>query len=125
MSPGQRFRSGAEERTTGPRMELAAALDAIQKLEGPLEIVSDSTYLVNCFRNSWWKKWLDNNWLNSKHKPVANRDLWEPIIEEYQTRPIVFRLTEPRDEEWTTKTGWLAGEAARIQQSTEGEADHE
>ncbi len=42
--------------------------------------MSDSTYVVNCFRDRWWEKWLGNGWLTSARKPVMNRDLWEPLV---------------------------------------------
>ncbi|MCU1456228.1 MAG: Ribonuclease [Actinomycetia bacterium] len=75
------FASGFAEHTTNQRMELTAALEAVRTLEGPLEVVSDSTYVVNCFKQGWYKGWLARGWLNSQKKPVANRDLWEPLIE--------------------------------------------
>jgi uncharacterized phage-like protein YoqJ len=62
-------------------MEIHAAFDAVRTLEGRLEIVSDSTYVVNCFRDRWWEGWIKRGWKNSKKEPVANRDLWEPFIE--------------------------------------------
>ena len=43
--------------------------------------MSDSTYVVNCFRDKWWQGWQRRGWTNSAKKPVANRDLWEPFIE--------------------------------------------
>ena len=45
----------------------------------PIEIVSDSTYVVNCFRDKWYVKWERNGWKNSKREPVANVDLWKPL----------------------------------------------
>ena len=42
--------------------------------------MSDSTYVVNCFRDRWWEGWLRKGWVNSAKKPVANRDLWEPLV---------------------------------------------
>ena len=122
MVPGRRYRSGAKARSTGPRMELTAALDAVRELEGALEVVSDSTYVVNCFLNRWWEGWLRRNWVNAKNKPVANRDLWEPLIEMYRERPVTFRLAGPGDNEWADATEWLATEASRSQQGAEGEA---
>ena len=65
-------------------------LEAVRANEGPLEIISDSTYVVNCFRDRWWEGWLRRNWLNSQKKPVANRDLWEPLIAEVRPRDIEF-----------------------------------
>jgi ribonuclease HI len=75
------FGSGHEPDSTNQRMEIRAALEAVRFHEGPLVIVSDSTYVVNCFRDEWWKGWLRRGWTNSTKKPVANRDLWEPFVE--------------------------------------------
>ena len=84
--------SGAESPTTNQRMEIQAALEAVKALDGPLTVVSDSTYVVNCFKDGWWKGWLARGWVNSAKKPVANRDLWEPLIELVQERgDITFR----------------------------------
>jgi ribonuclease HI len=73
--------SGYEPATTNQRMEIRAALEAVRALDGPLLVVSDSTYVVNCFRDGWWRGWLQRGWTNSSKKPVANRDLWEPLID--------------------------------------------
>ncbi|MFN2505677.1 MAG: SLOG family protein [Acidimicrobiales bacterium] len=85
--PGGRFASGAEAHTTNQRMEIAAAWEAVSTLEGPLEVVSDSTYVVNCFRDRWWEGWLARGWRNKAKQPVANRDLWEPLIRAVQADP--------------------------------------
>jgi ribonuclease HI len=73
--------SGGAAATTNQRMEIQAALEAVTALPGELVVVSDSTYVVNCFRDGWWRGWLARGWVNSAKKPVANRDLWEPLIE--------------------------------------------
>ena len=80
------FASGRAERTTNQRMEIQAALEAVLANDGPLLVVSDSTYVVNCFRDSWWRGWLDRDWTNAARKPVANRDLWEPLVGSFVTR---------------------------------------
>jgi ribonuclease HI len=72
--------SGGEAPTTNQRMEIRAALEAVRALDGPLVVVSDSTYVVNCFRDGWWKGWLARGWVTSAKKPVVSRDLWEPLI---------------------------------------------
>jgi ribonuclease HI len=72
--------SGHEAASTNQRMEIRAALEAVRQLDGPLLVVSDSTYVVNCFRDAWWRGWLDRDWTNAAKKPVANRDLWEPLV---------------------------------------------
>ena len=73
--------SGAEAESTNQRMELQAALEAVLAHPGELNVVSDSTYVVNCFRDGWWEGWLRRGWKNSQRQPVANRDLWEPLVE--------------------------------------------
>jgi ribonuclease HI len=72
--------TGGAAMTTNQRMEISAALEAVRALPGQLVVVSDSTYVVNCFRDGWWRGWLARGWVNSAKKPVANRDLWEPLI---------------------------------------------
>src|SRR5438309_3101885 len=92
------FASGAAAQTTNQRMELHAALEAVTTLDGAVEVVSDSTYVVNCFRDRWWEGWLKRGWTNSQKKPVANRDLWEPLIDTYRNRgDITFRWVKGHD----------------------------
>lgn len=52
-----------------------------------VKIVSDSTYVVNCFRDSWYRGWLARGWKNSQKQPVANQDLWKPLIALYLEYP--------------------------------------
>ncbi len=84
--------SGGAPHTTNQRMEIQAALEAVTSLAGPLVVVSDSTYVVNCFRNAWWKGWTTNGWRTSAKKPVASRDLWEPLVTAVNARGnVTFR----------------------------------
>jgi ribonuclease HI len=116
------YASGAEPHSTNQRMEIAAALDAVRTLEGPLEVVSDSTYVVNCFRDKWWEGWLKRGWLNSQKKPVANRDLWEPLIDAYRERgDITFRWVKGHsDDPMNDMVDRLAVEAALTQAPRSG-----
>ena len=59
---------------------------------GPIEVVSDSTYVVNCFRDQWWVGWQRNGWRNSKKQPVANDDLWRPLVELVQSGTVTLPL---------------------------------
>lgn len=86
--------SGGDPATTNQRMEVYAVLDAIRTMGvggTPIEIVSDSTYVVNCFNDKWHVKWERNGWKNSKKQPVANVDLWKPLIELVNTSDVTFR----------------------------------
>jgi len=82
--PGGAWARGHEAHTTNQRMELQAALSATEMLEGELDIVTDSTYVANCFRDGWWKGWETRGWRNSAKQPVKNQDLWEPLIEAHK-----------------------------------------
>jgi len=88
---GAEFSCGGERHTTNQRMEIHAVLDALRTLEGDLVIVSDSTYVVNCFRDRWYVRWQSNGWRNAKKEPVANTDLWKPLVELYVARRPEFR----------------------------------
>jgi ribonuclease HI len=88
---GDRHGSGGAPHTTNQRMEVQAVLEALRAVEGEVTIVSDSTYVVHCFRDRWWVKWQSNGWKNSKKEPVANTDLWKPLIELVQQRAPAFR----------------------------------
>jgi ribonuclease HI len=75
------YASGAEAHTTNQRMEVRAVIEALlEHTEGPIEVVSDSTYVVKCFHDRWYEGWRRRAWKNSKGQPVANRDLWEALI---------------------------------------------
>jgi ribonuclease HI len=78
--------SGGEQDTTNLRMEITAACVALERIdEGhAVTIHSDASYLVNCMRRGWYKKWRKNRWLNHRKAPVANRDLWERLLEATQ-----------------------------------------
>jgi len=122
--PGGRFASGAVPRTTNQRMEIQAALEAVTTLEGALEVVSDSTYVVNCFRDRWWERWLARGWVNSQKKPVGNRERWEPLIVAYRAEPdrVRFRWVKGHSEDpYNDLVDRLAVEAAATQQGRRGE----
>ncbi|MGO9344271.1 MAG: ribonuclease H [Acidimicrobiales bacterium] len=78
--PGGPFASGADLETTNQRMEMTAVLEALRSLDGPLLVASDSAYVVNCFEQRWWVGWQRRRWRNSHGAPVANQDLWEPLL---------------------------------------------
>jgi ribonuclease HI len=95
VAPGaEPWGSGAEAHTTNQQMEIQAVLEALRFFaEGPVEVVSDSTYVVNCFRDRWYEGWMARGWKNSKKEPVANQDRWKPLVDIYRRRAgeITFR----------------------------------
>lgn len=75
--------SGAEPNSTNNRMELTAAIEALQALRKPCRVTlyTDSQYLRNAFEQHWLENWLRKNWKTSTGKPVANQDLWQRLLE--------------------------------------------
>ncbi|MEA3422723.1 MAG: RNase H family protein [Bacillota bacterium] len=74
---------GSEANTTNNRMEMTALIEGLKALKEKkieVNIYSDSSYLIECFRNRWYDKWLLNGWKTSTKKPVENKDLWETLL---------------------------------------------
>lgn len=91
------YDSGTAAPTTNQKMELTAAIKACQFICStlnsgftPVTIYSDSAYLINCYKQNWWRKWERNGWKNSKNEPVANRELWEELIPYFKSANITF-----------------------------------
>lgn len=84
--------SGFEENTTNNKMELTAAIKALERLKEPceVELYSDSAYLVNAFLEGWLTKWQMNGFKSSNKKPVQNVDLWQKLIELNNTHKITW-----------------------------------
>lgn len=72
--------SGAEPHTTNNRMEMTAAIMALETLKRPcrVKMVTDSEYLKKGI-TEWLKNWKKRNWLTSNKTPVKNEDLWRRL----------------------------------------------
>ena len=68
---------GGESQTTNNRMELTAAIEAINSLKGDavIELHTDSTYVKDGV-TKWMMNWKKNGWKTAAKKPVKNKDLW-------------------------------------------------
>jgi len=113
------YASGCEASTTNQRMELTAVIRAVEAFPGRLRIISDSTYVVNCFRQRWWAGWRAKGWRNSRGEPVANQDLWRPLVATVvDERPGEIELNWVKGHgtsEGNNLADRLATEAARLQ----------
>jgi ribonuclease HI len=74
--------SGAEADTTNNRMELMAAIRALESLKRPCDVTltTDSQY-VRLGITEWMAKWKRNGWKTADRKPVKNQDLWQRLDE--------------------------------------------
>jgi ribonuclease HI len=71
---------GSEIHTTNNRMELTAAIEALDALKRPCEVVitTDSQYVKNGI-NQWITNWKKRGWKTADKKPVKNIDLWQRL----------------------------------------------
>ena len=81
--------SGGEAETTNNRMELLAAIHALEALSRPsaVTLITDSAYVKNGV-TGWIHGWKRNGWKTSNRKPVKNADLWQRL-DEAQSRHSV------------------------------------
>ena len=74
--------SGGEPSTTNNRMELLAAIYALEQLKYPcaVTLTTDSKYLCDAIIKGWAAQWKRNGWKRSNKEPAANPDLWERLL---------------------------------------------
>lgn len=81
---GERERelSGGEAHTTNNRMELTAAIRALEALKEPCEVTltTDSRYLCDGLGKKWAEGWKKRGWKKSDGSPALNPDLWERLL---------------------------------------------
>lgn len=85
----ERMLAGGEPATTNNRMELMAAIGALEALKRPCKVllVTDSRYVMQGIEE-WMPKWRLNGWRTSDRKPVKNQDLWMRLSEATSTHTI-------------------------------------
>jgi len=103
--------SGFERNTTNNRMELTAAIKALEMLKEPceVELYSDSAYLVNAFTKDWVSRWKSNGWVNAGKDEVKNIDLWERLYELSRIHKITWiKVKGHSDNEYNNRCDKLA-----------------
>lgn len=75
--------SGGEAHTTNNRMELTAAIRALEALREPCEVTltSDSKYLIDGVTRGWAASWRAHGWIKGDKSPALNPDLWGRLLE--------------------------------------------
>ncbi len=82
--------SGGEESTTNNRMELTAAIRALEALREPCEVTlcSDSKYVVEAMSQGWAAGWRARGWKRSSGSPAKNPELWERLLALCETHRV-------------------------------------
>ena len=102
VGPHEKELSGGEAATTNNRMELTAAIRALEALIEPCAVVlhSDSRYVLDGI-TKWVHGWQKNGWKNASKQPVRNADLWHELI----------AAAKPHQVEWV----WVKGHNGHVE----------
>jgi ribonuclease HI len=95
--------SGGFRRTTNNRMEMLAAIKALEALKEPciVTLYSDSKYLVDAISLGWAAKWKTKNWWRTNQERAENFDLWERLLALTQQHQVTFQ--------------WVRGHAGNVE----------
>ena len=88
--PHEKEISGGEAETTNNRMELTAAIRALEALKEPcnVELYTDSRYLADALEKGWVYNWRANGWRKPDKKPALNVDLWQQLLALLETHEV-------------------------------------
>lgn len=108
--------SAGYRRTTNNRMEILAAVVALESLNTPCEVVlhSDSQYVVKAMTEGWVEKWKARGWRTAANQPTANPDLWQRMMKARDRHRVTWKWVKghsgvPENE----RCDRLANDAAR------------
>jgi ribonuclease HI len=97
---GQRRKTmhGGEAETTNNRMELTAAIKALNALRSRSNVIlyTDSKYVMDGI-NEWMPNWKKRGWKTAARKPVKNKDLWQALDEAVERHDIDWRWVRGHD----------------------------
>ncbi len=123
----ERELSAGYERTTNNRMELMAAIAALEALNRPCEVTlySDSQYLVKAFQEHWIDAWIKKGWKRGKNEPVKNVDLWKRLLRVKEKHQVKFVWVKGHDghemNERCDKLATMAADGENLQKDTMAE----
>jgi ribonuclease HI len=112
---------GSSPHTTNNRMELAAVIEGLKRLNErcSVEIITDSEYVKNGIMN-WIAGWKRNGWKSSNKKPIKNQDLWMMLDELVNAHETRWKWTKGHaSHEDNNRCDELASRAAEEQISSE------
>ena len=84
--------SGGFAHTTNNRMELMAAIVALESVKEPCEVAlyTDSQYVRNAVEKRWLAGWKKNGWRTASKSPVKNQDLWQRLDAQLARHKVTF-----------------------------------
>jgi ribonuclease HI len=108
----EKLLSGGEAQTTNNRMELLAAISALEALTRPCKVTvtTDSRYVMQGIEE-WVPRWISNGWRTADKKPVKNQDLWQRLA----------TAVAPHQVRWK----WVKGHAGHVENERVDQAARE
>ena len=73
---------------------LIQALSCLKRTGLEIDVFSDSTYLMDCFRKKWYVNWQKNGWKNASKEPVKNKELWQQLLALTSQHSINFYIVK-------------------------------
>ena len=111
---------GGEAHTTNNRMELMAAISALEALKKPctIDLYTDSQYVSQGI-TGWIHGWKKKGWLTAAKKPVVNQDLWQELDEQVNRHKMTWTWTKGHaNHSDNNRCDELASSAAKNQSSS-------
>ena len=91
---------GGNKETTNNIMEMTAVIKAAEWItlyhynKDKITFYIDSAYIINCYKEKWYIKWIQNDWKTSRKVPVKNKELWEKLIIIFEQPNFHFEKVE-------------------------------
>jgi ribonuclease HI len=109
--------SGGFKHTTNNRMEIMAAIIALETLTGQSQVTvfSDSQYLVKAMSQGWVKRWQKHGWKRNKREMALNPDLWGRLLKACDSHEVKFKWVRGHsDNPENERCDQLANKAAML-----------
>lgn len=103
--------SGYSDDTTNNKMEVTAAIVALESLKEPCKVAlySDSSYLVESIEKKWLSNWKINGWKTANKKSVKNKEEWERLDKQLAIHQVKFiKVKGHSDNEFNNRCDALA-----------------
>ena len=108
--------SGGKKDTTNNIMEITAVIEGLKQLkkQSEVQVYSDSSYVVNTFKQGWIYNWMKKGWRTASGEPVKNKELWQELYSLTQKHKVEFiKVKGHSDNEFNNRCDEMAREAIK------------
>lgn len=108
--------SGGKKDTTNNVMEITAVIEGLKQLkkQSEVQVYSDSSYVVNTFKQGWIYNWMKKGWRTASGEPVKNKELWQELYNLTQIHKVEFiKVKGHSDNEFNNRCDEMAREAIK------------